>query len=364
MSHARRSPRVLLLCLLAVAVGAVALLPASAGAVVGGRKVSPTAAPWYVATGICGGTLIAPDRIATAAHCFDPIDLADITRVRVGTELRRGVRVALPPAWRERRTGFALDDIAIVQLDRPVTGVRPARLLAAGARVPARLRILGRGQIAPPPPGKVAGSGVFALRQATLRTVGDATCERTWRRSGTKYRNRFEAALMVCATDADERRPLSSVCAGDSGGPMVAGTLRAPVLVGVISWTGPRCGADRLPSVSAEVDRYREFLTAPAPVWAPVPAGPLSVTGEPRVGAALTCAMPAWEVAPEQVEIRWLRRTRGADAYEFTQVGSDGTYVVQPADAGLLLRCEARGSGPGGRTVVPSGPQSAIRIGG
>jgi hypothetical protein len=169
---------------------------------------------------------------------------------------------------------------------------------------------------------------------------------------------------MLCAVDADGRRPLESVCAGDSGGPMVSGPPAAPVLLGVISWTGPRCGADRLPSVAAETERYRTFLTDPNPVWAPVPGGPTRVIGAAQVGSTLSCEIPPWQVAPDRVEIRWLRRTRAARRYRFTLIGSDPSYVVRPADAGLLLRCDARGSGPGGRTVVPSGPQSATRIAG
>ncbi len=112
---------VLLLALLGVLAAAH-----PAAAIVGGERVSPGRAPWFVGTGICGGTLIAPDRIATAAHCFDPVDMADIASIRVGGEERRGVRVALPATWETRRTGFAVDDVAIVELDRQVTGVRPA----------------------------------------------------------------------------------------------------------------------------------------------------------------------------------------------------------------------------------------------
>src|SRR3954464_1666205 len=40
---------------------------APAGAVVGGEPVAPETVPWF-ASGKCGGTLVAPDRILTAGH--------------------------------------------------------------------------------------------------------------------------------------------------------------------------------------------------------------------------------------------------------------------------------------------------------
>ena len=57
------------------------LLPVSAEAVIGGKSIRRASAPWFAQVGICGGTLIAPDRVATAAHCVDPIDLADFETV-------------------------------------------------------------------------------------------------------------------------------------------------------------------------------------------------------------------------------------------------------------------------------------------
>jgi Trypsin len=328
-------------------------LPTAAHAVVGGERISPSSAPWFVQAGICGGTLIAPDRVATAAHCTDPIDMGDFERIKVGREVRRGIRVALPATWPERRTGFAADDVAIIQLDRPVTSVRPVPLLEPGAKLPSRLRIVGQGKTRWNGP-----TGATPLTQAMMKSVRDADCKRRWLRSDSKYRKHFRGPIEVCAIDANGRAPLDSVCAGDSGGPILAGTLKRPVLVGIISWTGERCGADKLPTVGAEAAHFREFLTAAEPVWAPVPAGP---TRAVRTGGTLTCELPAWTVAPERVEVRWRRRVRDKDSYEFKTVGSGASYTPTAADRGQLLTCEALGSNGGGRTETPFGPDSSIR---
>lgn len=315
------------------------LLAAPAHAVVNGQPLAPSKAPWFVPAGICGATLIAPDRLATAAHCVDPVDLADFERVKVGSETRRGVAIALPPTWRERSAGFARDDVAIIRLDRPVTAVKPVPLATS---TPAKVRILGQGKRAWDAP-----TGRTPLRQATLTTLSDGACGPKWK--GTKYAKRFEAASEVCAGGK------ASVCAGDSGGPMIGGTLAAPVLVGIISWTGPRCGEDKLPSVSAEAAHYADFLLAAEPVWAPVAAGPTTIT---RAGDTLTCSA-TWTIAPDDVRFRWRRRERGKTTYEFTTVGSGATYRVTAKDRGALLDCGALGSNAGGRSEAPP---SAVRV--
>lgn len=252
------------------------------------------------------------------------------------------MRVALPATWREQRSGFAADDVAIVQLDRPVKA-RPVPLAKAG--LPKRLHILGVGQTRVDSP-----TGATPLRMATLVGVRDGDCARRWKRSRNKLRNRFRAASEVCATGK------ASVCNGDSGGPMISGTLKRPRLVGIISWTG-ECGTDGLPSVGEEAAHYRDFLTAAEPVWAPVPDGPTRAT---LANGVLICELPTWSVAPDRVEVRWQRRTRVKDGYRFETVSRAPTYTPTAQDRGKLLDCQALGSNAGGRTLTPHG--GSIRV--
>jgi Trypsin len=54
---------------IAVLAGLVAVAGAApASAVVGGQPVDAASVPWFGSISGCGGVLVAPDRVATAAH--------------------------------------------------------------------------------------------------------------------------------------------------------------------------------------------------------------------------------------------------------------------------------------------------------
>ena len=338
---------------LLIAVPLALSVTASAHAVIGGHAVRAGDAPWFARVGLCGGELIAPDRVLTSGHCVQGIPISDLDSVRVGGVTRRGIRVAMFPAWRTRNGPNApLDDVAIVALDQAVPGVRPAALATARTRIPKRLRLLGSGVTQPDRRVEIG-----SLRQATLRTVSDRTCARVWRRHRGNGDERFNAPRMVCAVDANGRPPLSSACYGDSGGAMYAGSLARPVLIGVTSWVGPGCGTDHLPSVGARVSHYRAFALDPAPVWAPVTSGSATVSGDPRAGQTLTCTPPAWDVAPEQVQILWER-----PAKTIRRLGSGPTYVPRRSDVGEIVACHVLGTNAGGQGAAEPGPQSVVRI--
>jgi hypothetical protein len=229
-----------------------------------------------------------------------------------------------------------LDDVAIVQLDQPVPNVAPVPL-GDEAR---RMTVLGRGA------SRHNRTGAGALREATLKTVGDGACRKIYRRARGNDGERFNGPRMICSLDVDGRRPLSSACVGDSGGPLYSGSHARPVLVGIVSFGGDSCGADRLPSVFTEVGRYRDFILSPAPVWAPAATGPATITGDARRGATLTCAAPGWDTPPREVDMIWLRGGRRV-------VGVDATYRVRRADVGRTLVCVVLAQAAGGASTAP-----------
>ena len=127
---------------------------------------------------------------------------------------------------------------------------------------------------------------------------------------------------------------------------MIGGTLAKPVLVGIISWTGPRCGEDKLPSVSAEVAHYADFLTAPEPVWAPTPAGPTTIT---RSGDTLTCTA-TWTDRPGHRRVPLASPRARQDGLRVRHRGPDRDLH---ADAARPLRLRSARVNAGGRATAP-----------
>jgi secreted trypsin-like serine protease len=347
----------------ALALGGAALLAAPAAGVVGGTPAAPTAYPWHAELPGCGGALIAPDRVATGAHCVAGLPLRDLAHVRIRHgEIRAASGISVHPAYLRRALdGTAnrdapADDVAIVVLSSPVTGVRPLTLPAKAPGHGAPVLLLGSGQTSVPSKPVHSAAAGSALRKAILTVISDGACADFYRRRGGKaYGHALRPATMLCATDPDGRAPFRSACTGDSGGPLVRGTT----LAGIVSW-GLRCGGDRDPTVFTDPTAYRAFLTAPAPVLAPASSGAAAVlTGEARVGATLTCAAPPWVREPAKV-------TFSFDSYRFgkgritRQQGASAAYVVRTADAGRLVSCSATGSNGGGFETTAA--SAALRI--
>ncbi len=342
--------------------------------IVGGQEALIEHSPWqvFLLTAIahggaveefaCGGAILSPTVVLTAAHCVDqegttthlPIEgmnviagASDVAEAAESLLVPTGSQ-ASPVASLRTHPYYSLtpihDDVAVLTLATPLDlsgpDAKAISLVPTGATPSAGtpLNLTGYGK----ENGAESALPTWKLNSTQLSAYGSDPCRSTV--GG-------ESAVLLCAVSAT-----SSACQGDSGGPLTEGS--PPIEVGIVDYGQVGCPIGQ-PNAFGNVaaPEVRDFIEgSETPPLAARQTSPAAISGfalasAPVVYSPETCEPGGWSGAPS---FTYTFQSEATTPQVF-QSGSSNVFTPPASAAGSRIVCIIQASNAGGVTTARSG---------
>ncbi|WP_405916078.1 trypsin-like serine protease [Streptomyces sp. NBC_00728] len=231
--------------------------------IIGGTTTTIATAPWMAQLWyydeakdigfFCGGSVVSPTKILTAAHCTKDENgrtydwaangaiVTGTSQLPTDTSLNGGTVTAVSRQWTHPSySPTRIDnDVAVLTLANPVTA-KPIRMTTSGDTTSyasgTKATLYGWGRTS-----STTQDISETLKTATLPINSDSTCNTAMK--SVLGEDDFIEGHMICAGTAATGTDTgtTTACNGDSGGPLIVGSGTGARIVGVVSWGVADC---------------------------------------------------------------------------------------------------------------------------